>query len=323
MGVSQFWGSPVPTTPAARDADHWVGLALTDAEFALAEVRQEAGQRPRVLRTAQGPRPQGWSAWQALRRRAELGAVPVVLVLPTAGYRLLGADAPDLPRADWPDALRWRIKDAVDFAVDDAAIDVLAVPPADPAGPVRSTWVVAAPAATLRPLTEDCHTARVPLEAIDIVETALRNLCALSGDTDRARALLWAGPQHAILVVTLRGELLLSRRIDIAAEQLDQREPELRQQATERMALELQRTLDLCERQFSHANVAGLAVLPGPAAQALCDELGQVLYVPVSLLALQDHLDLSAATELADPAQLARHLVALGAALRLADEVAP
>lgn len=316
MGVSHFWGCPVPTTPVARHTDHWVGLALTDADFALAEVRQTAGQRPRVLRTATGPRPQGWSAWQGLRRRAGLGAAPVVLVLPPGGYRLLGADAPDLPREDWPDALRWRIKDAVDFPVDDAAIDVLAVPPADPSGPVRNTWVVAAPAATLRPLTEDCHTARWPLEAVDIVETALRNLCTLSGDTDRARALLWQGPQQAILVVTLRGELLLARRIDLTNEQLSTPDSASRQLAMERMALELQRTLDLCERQFSHANVAGLAVLPGAAAQALCDELGQVLYIPVTLMALQDHLDFAEAPELLEIDCLARQLVALGAALR-------
>ncbi|MBQ0943808.1 hypothetical protein KAK07_10700 [Ideonella sp. 4Y16] len=308
----------MPTTPAVRDTDHWVGLALTDAEYALAEVRQPAGARPCVVRVASGPRPQGWRPWQALRRRHELGAIPVVLVLPMAGYRLLGADAPELPRADWPDALRWRIKDAVDFPVEDAAIDVLAVPPADPTAPVRSTWVVAAPATTLQPLAEDCQTARLPLEAIDIVETALRNLCALSDDHERARALLWAGPQQAVLVVTLRGELLLARRIDVAGDLLVHEDAGLRQQATDRMALELQRTLDLCERQFSHANVAGLAVLPGAAAQALCDELGQVLYVPVSLMPVQELVDVSDAPELADPARLGTHLVALGAALRQA-----
>ncbi|MBQ0958830.1 agglutinin biogenesis protein MshI [Ideonella sp. 4Y11] len=310
----------MPTTPAVRDTDQWVGLALTDADYALAEVRQMAGERPRVLRMATGPRPQSWSHWQALRRRHELGAVPVVLVLPVAAYRLLGADAPELPRADWPDAMRWRIKDAVDFPVEDAAIDVLAVPPADPSAPVRSAWVAAAPAATIKPLAEDCQTARVPLEAIDIVETALRNLCALDGDADRARALLWVGPQQAILVVTLRGELLLSRRIDITADLLAHDDAGLRQQAADRLALELQRTLDLCERQFSHANVAGLALLPGPAAQSLCDELGQVLYVPVSLMPLDERLDLSSVTGQALPELLARHLVALGAALRQTTE---
>ncbi|MBN8486699.1 MAG: hypothetical protein J0M20_03050 [Burkholderiales bacterium] len=311
----------MPFTPVARNADQWVGLALTDAEFALAEVRQEAGRRPRVLRVLHGARPQGWSQWQTLRRRAELGAVPIVLVLPISGYRLLGVDAPAVPRQDWPDALRWQVKDAVDFPVDDAAIDVLAVPPANQDAPVRSAWVVVAPSATLRPLTEDCHTARLPLEAVDITETALRNLCALSGDTERARALLWQGSQQAILVVTWRGELLLARRIDIAAEHLDQPDAGQRHMALERMALELQRTLDVCERQFSHAHVAGLTVLPGAAAQALCDELGQVLYIPVTPMSLQEHLDLSAAPELSDPRLLTPHLVALGAALRQAVEV--
>lgn len=300
-----------------KTATPWVGLALQDGQASLAQVVVAAdGQRPQVRWVDL----QGWgdgpAPWRALRRRHRLDRQRVVAVLPAGHYQIVSHEVPQVPRADWADALRWRLKDVVDFPVDTAAIDVLAVPGPHADAPARNVLVVVASEDRVRPVAEQCENARLRLEAIDIVETSLRNLCALRGDHSRGRALLWLAPVHAELVVTLRGELLLSRRIDVGSDRLADADTAVSQAAQDHLALEVQRTLDLCERLFSHADVADLAVVPHPLAGPLVNVLAESLYLPVVVLPLAELLDLDAVPALADAAGQARYAVAIGAALR-------
>ena len=82
----------------------------------------------------------------------------------------------------------------------------------------------------------------------------------------------------------------------------------------------MQRTLDLCERLFSHANVADLVLLPDLLADSLAAELREVVYLPVLVLPLGELMDLSAAPALADASGQASYALAIGAALRPAPE---
>lgn len=308
--------------PVPQIADGWVGMALHDDAVCLVAVVQAPQQRPRVAWTARHPLPTTLAGWQALRRQHRLERSRLVAVLAPQQYQLVSLEAPELPRADWADALRWRLKDVVDFPVEDAAIDVLAVPAAQADAPTRNVLAVGASAAQVRPLTERCDDAGLRLEAIDIVETSLRNLCALGDDRQRARALLWLGPQQAQLVVSLRGELLLARRIEIGGHEMAQADEDQRAALQERIALELQRTLDLCERLFSYANVAALSLLPGPQAERLAGYLRGVVYLPVEILPLAQLIDLEASPALGAADELAACAIALGAALRPAPEAA-
>ena len=291
-------------------------MALQDGAVRIAHVVCADGARPRVVWVHSQALPDMLSAWQALRRQRQLDKLPIVAVLAPDQYALVTLDPPEVPRADWADALRWKLRDVVDFAVDDAAVDVLAVPPASPEAPVRSVFAIAAAGERIRQLAQRCDDAGLRLEAVDVVETSLRNLCALTGDSPRARALLWIGPLQTVLVVTLRGELLLARRIDAHQGQVASPDEDAAQAVRERIALEVQRTLDLCERLFGYANLAGLAVAPFPLSDRLVDYLGDIVYVPVQTLALDTLVDLSSAPDLGDATSQGAWAVALGAALR-------
>lgn len=227
-------------------------------------------------------------------------------------------DAPaDVPRSDWAAAVRWRLKDTVDYPVDTAAVDVLAVPEGTSYRAQAQLIAVAAAEAQVRPLIEQAADAGAPWQAIDIAETALRNLSALVEPADRAQALLHCQARHATLVVTYGGELLSTRQLELALALPDDADEALRTQAYDQAGLELQRTLDGIERAFGQVTLARLLVTPMPGVQRLCDHLAPLLYVPVAPLVLDEVLDLSAVPELlADPALLNRQLCAIGAALR-------
>ncbi len=311
----------------------WIGCAPHGDSVAVALVQPGAQGKPVILWTADEPWSNPSRTLQQLKRRRALARHPRVALLQHAQYQCVAMDAPaDVPRADWAAAVRWQLKDTVDFAVDSAALDVLAVPEGTSYRAQAQLIVVAAAAAEVAPLVAQASDAGVAWQAIDIAETALRNLGALVEPEGRAQAVLHCQARHATLIVTCGGALMSTRRMDLALAFADDDndndndsdnhnpDPASRNQAYEQAGLELQRTLDGIERAFGQVTLARLLITPMPGVQRLCDHLGPLLYVPVAPLQLDEVLDFSAVPELlADAALLNHRLLAIGAALRPAD----
>jgi len=276
----------------------------------------EEGHRPALRWACTEPWTGAAQSLRALRRAQSLERQRTVAVLQHAEYQMLALDAPDLPRDEWRDAIRWRLKDMVDFDVETAGIDVVEIP-VDPLHKRRASLVaMAAPRSTLAPLADAGTDAGLPWHAIDVPETALRNVAVLCADTSHGEALLHVGRAHSTLVVIALGELLLTRHIDVTLDQLIDPDEAARQQAYERASLELQRTLDNVERQFGHANLARVQVAPGAPLLGFIEYVRDLVYVPVVAFDLAAVIDLSATPMLTDPAEQAAYLPAIGAALR-------
>ena len=293
----------------------------------MALVQRCAGAKPAIRWSVDAPWAQPTRALQQLRRSRALHRHRRVALLQRSQYQCVAMDAPaDVPRPDWAAAVRWQLKDTVDFAVDSAAIDVLAVPEGTSYRAQPQIIAVAAAAAQVRPLVEQAADAGTPWQAIDITETALRNLGALVEPEGRAQALLHCQAGHATLVVSYGGELLSTRQLELALAlpdvanvnaNADATDAAARTLAYDQAGLELQRTLDGIERAFGQVTLARLLITPMPGVQALCDHLAPLLYVPVAPLDLAEVLDFSAVPALlTDAALLNRHLCAIGAALR-------
>ena len=294
----------------------WVAMAPQGGRVHVAHVVCTPGQRPAVrwACTAQWGEPT--QALRALRQSQPVAHHRTVALLQHAQYRMLTVDAPDVPREDWRDAVRWRLKEMVDFAVEDAGVAVLELP-ADPQQRRRASLLaVVAPRSVLAPLADAGTDAGLPWHAIDVPETALRNIAVLCAEAGRGEALLHVGAEHSTLVVVAQGELLLARHIDVTLAQLTDSDEVARQQGFERASLELQRTLDNVERQFGHANLARLQVAPGAPLLGFIDHVRDLVYVPVTAFDPAAVFDLSAVSHALGPAELGACLPAIGAALR-------
>ncbi len=296
----------------------WIGCAPLGDQLCLALVQAQAGGPPAVRWTAQEPWQQPTPTLQRLRRSRSLHRHRCVALLQRHQYQCVAMDAPaEVPRTEWAQAVRWQLKDMVDFAVDTAALDVLAVPEGTSYRAQQQLIAVAAAAAQVAPLVAQASDAGTPWQAIDIAETALRNLSTLLAPEGRAQAVLHCQPGHVTLVVTYQGELLSTRQMDLALLGADSADVAQRNQAFEHAGLELQRTLDGIERAFGQVTLARLLITPMPGVQALCDYLGPLLYVPVLPMVLDEVIDFSAVPALAaEPALLNQQLIAIGAALR-------
>ena len=211
-------------------------------------------------------------------------------------------------------AIRWRIKDLLDYHVDDATVDVLDIPP-DPAGATRShsMYAVAARNEAVQACIERFDAAQIPLSVIDIAETAQRNIAALYEEEGRGVGLLHLGEGDGLFTINFRRELYLARRIDIGYAQISAVHE--RAEAFNRIALELTRTLDHFDRQFGFVAVNKLLLGPEPEDSGLLEHLKSNLAIPISRVDLGATLAFDSEARL-DPRTEWQRFHLIGASLR-------
>lgn len=237
-------------------------------------------------------------------------------VLSGGEYQMLTVDAPNVPQDELKTAVRWRLKDMLDFHVDDATIDVLDIPvDSSAASRGHSMFAIAARNTLIQSRQALFGEAKLQLAVIDIPEMAQRNISALLETEGRGLAMLSFDADGGLLTITYKAELYLSRRIDVTVEQLMERDTDRLQNIFDKITLELQRSLDHFDRQFNYVNVIKLLLAP-TGTQGLHEYLAANLYMPVEAMTLDAVFDLSKTPELLDAAQQQRFFLTLGAALR-------
>ncbi len=252
-----------------------------------------------------------------LRRKHGLERAECVTLISEGDYQLQVMDAPEVPDEELRDAVRWRLNDVLDYPADAATVDLFSVP-GDPNSPtrIRSVYAVAARNELIAERMESFSGARLSLKVIDIPEMAQRNMAAMYETPGRALALLSLSAERGLLTFTAAGELYLARGIDIGLMQLDHAEGDLRKQLCDRLVLEVQRSLDHFDRQFSFLTLSRLVLAPLPEGTGLEAYLAENLYVPVEEARLEDAIDISRIPELTTRAIQAERFMAIGAALR-------
>jgi MSHA biogenesis protein MshI len=313
MGRMRFFKQSLTT-------DGWLALVPQGERLAAARVVRVPGARPAVAVAslyAAGASVEGLDkAGRELRASTSMCST----VLSGGHYQMLTVDAPNVPPDELRTAVRWRLKDMLDFHVDDATIDVLDIP-VDKTAAARqhSMFAVAARNAVIEERQKLFAQAKIKLVAIDIPEMAQRNISALLETDGRGLAMLSFDEDGGLLTVSFKGELYLSRRIDVTLEQLLDPEHARKHQRFEKITLELQRSLDHFDRQFHFINVARLLLAPSAIA-GLEEYLSSNLYTPVARFDLADVFDMSAVPELAAPERQQQLFLALGAALRVEEK---
>jgi MSHA biogenesis protein MshI len=298
-----------------RDHPGWVALAVTERDIRCVHGLHEGSGGPAVLRLVaepiEDPEDLGKSA-----RNLDLSGHQCTTVLQPGDYQLLVLDAPNVPQEELRAAIRWRIKDMIDYHVDDATVDVLDIPVDKTAsGRTRSMFAAAARNQVIQACVEKFHGAGIPLSVIEIPETAQRNLSALYEDKGRGAAMLHLGEESGLLTISYAGELYLSRRLDIPLSALTRDDDQQqRNDCFERILLELQRTLDHLERQFPWVIVTKLLLAPEPTETGLAEFLRSNLDIAVIPVDLRDKISFADAN--AEPGMQWQMFHLIGASLR-------
>jgi MSHA biogenesis protein MshI len=295
-----------------------VGVAFGRDQVAVAVVRREANGPSVLVRCESVPLNHGAppEATASVLQKLGLPRLPASSVLRPDDYQLALVEAPDVPPAELRAAMRWRLRDAIDFRVEEAVIDVIDVPSQGRGSQSRMLYAVAA-----RRSAVDRQAAQLggvaSFDVVDVPELCLRNLASLVPTADRGVALLHLGDTAATVVLVRGRTFYFARQMDLQATlryNLNADAPIEGRIDPTGVVLELQRSLDYYERHFDQPPITRIAIAPaGPRADQLAADLHQETGLEVGALDLNELLSCSAPVE---PAIQAACLLAVGAALR-------
>ncbi len=289
-----------------------LGVEFAAEGVAFAYIKRMPTQQPLLVSSEFIPIDKSVDAADVLRARlAKLGLqkIPCNIAMSSGSYQMLLGEAPKVPPEELADALRWRVKDLIQFPIADAVMDAFLLPEDSARGTSRMAYAVVAQRPQVTQLIAQAKSAQLNLQSIDIPELCLRNLAQACCDTKRGIALVKLGQGGGSLQIIRDGNLYLSRQFALAynAGLLDDLPGDA-------LVLELQRSLDYFERQMrqtppSHVYLCGENV----TADKLTPEIRNSLAVKIELFTIETGVQLG---ENIQEHSLSLCLLALGAALR-------
>ncbi|MEW6330522.1 MAG: pilus assembly protein PilM [Pseudomonadota bacterium] len=290
------------------------GVGLRADGVCVVRVQRTTGRAPAL--TLLDFRPWGDQGQEKVLARVasdyDLGRSRCTTVLDASDYSLLLTEAPDVPPDELRAAIRWRIKDLIDFHINDATLDVFDLPGEKAAGRARQMYAVAARSSVIQKRADLMHAAGINLDVIDIPEMAQRNLAALLPEDAKGVALLSFTSGGGLITISKQSDIYLSRNLDIGLDMLASFSDS--NELFDRIALEVQRSLDYYDSHFRQAPVTTLALAPLPReVPGLVDHLKANLSVNVIAMDLAQLMECQ--VELKPELQSAC-LAVLGAALR-------
>lgn len=294
----------------------WSAVVACASGIHAVNVAAAAG-RPCVLGCASLP-----SGELSARTLAALAAQlrsdgPWVLALGRQEYRILVVPEPPVQEAEIEQSLRWTIAGMIDFAPEEANLAWMRIPTVQelPNRPPQ-LYVMVTRREWIERYARLFKDARLALRAIDVRETGQRNLATLASQPGEGVALLRVAPDGIELTISCNGELYLDRFIEEIVFGHGLPDPEAQERMLERIALQVQRSLDYIERNLSFIEVKRLLIAPLPRPLDLAGLIAPNLAIPVENLDLADHFDFSLTPELREQENQALYFEALGAALR-------
>ncbi len=295
--------------------DSWVGMArvkrLADGELSLAACAFGLAEES-----------DNWSD----RMGSCIGddtAQPTAVstVLRPGAYQLQYVEIPNVPAEEMLDAVRWRIKDMIEYPLDEAVIELIEMPLHSNAGSKPSAYAVVSQRTEILHQIERMENAGLSMDVIDIPELCMRNIAMLLPQDKDGVALLYLAENCGYLTITRKGVLHLMRRIETGRNSLAEAADDefLFQERVAGVSLEVQRSLDYYESHFDYRPIANLAICRGADLETLPAAMAEHLGLVVSQIQLGDFFHLENEISMADEGHC---LLAIGAALRVEETAA-
>lgn len=240
-----------------------VALSLSMDRLALV-VRPADGRPVRAYERAAGA--DAAATLQSLVREAGAAGMACEWVLDPGMYSLQQVDKPAVPPSEWIQALRWKVRDVIGFPIEEAVMDAFEVPGLDSRGRPPTLYLAVARKDELRPRIAQIEAAGLQLAKIGISDLAWAEAVRVLSPGDDSLAALVIDARGGTMLALREGTLFVARRFEFDAD--DQRvlrepQPGRTDRLFERVALELQRTLDYFDRTHQRPPPRRLLLLAG------------------------------------------------------------
>lgn len=301
-----------------------VGLSINKHRIALAHITRKRGDvfletcvREDLPIDGGDPLKMVGDRLPALVEALGLSGVRCSCVLAPTDYNIYLVEAPEVEPDEMRSAIRWKIKDLLDLPIEESVIDVFPLPEDALRGRKAMVYAVAADKARVAQLIGLVERSGMALDAIDIPEMAMRNMTSQFSDDTNGLAFIALKQSGSTMNLSRQGQLYLTRRINtpVAAEALHSEDWHgLR----DRLALEIQRSLDYYESQMGQSPISRILLAPRQSdSDAMAASLSEALAAPMDVF---DYAALIPSADNISAELKGACMMAIGAALRIDSE---
>lgn len=244
---------------------------------------------------------------------------PIATSLSLGDYAILSIEAPEVPAVELKSAIRWQIRDSIDYHIDDAVLDVFDAPAAGVNGQQKTLYVVVTRRSTIAQHIKPFQDIDANLTTIDIPELALRNIVTRLPQDEAGVVFVYLSQDSGVLIITRQNTLYLARSLEFGFAGMRAATPlgdpfDLVETEVDRLGLEIQRSMDYYDRYFVQPPLSSLIIAPMPEKiVGLTERLSEHLGIDAAMLDINE----IAGLDLGIDAHLqSQCLLAIGTALR-------
>lgn len=276
----------------------------------VAKVSQKGNEKPMVeLADKTSFNINKPDALKQLVKQYRLNQSSVSYLLEFDEHQLIQIEKPSVEDAELKEASRWALQDLINAPVEELTIDTIDIPKALSSDQEQDfIYVFYANNARIGEISNQLVDANVNLKSIEARVMAQRNIANLLAKPDEGEAILSFSSAGALVTFSYQGEICNARFIEVPLEKSDS--------SFEKIALEIQRSLDGFEARFRHVFIKRLLVAPFDIRDQFCEHLSNSIYTEVVPFDLDTLFDFADGVEVKDLSTQASFMPVLGAALR-------
>ena len=249
-----------------------------------------------------------------------LEGLSTIFILSATQYDLFLIEEPEVTAEELMAAVRWKVKDYVEYPIAEAMIDYMPLPTKSLEIKGKMGYAIVAKKAVIDEMVLLVNSAGLRVTAVDIAESAvcavMRHLKEMTEGVLCFRLL----PGLSQIIILKGGLILLMRNLDLKQEYLleqtgrPEKGAEEQEKTANDMALEIQRSIEYSVTNLKQGNIRQVVFTPmNSLVEPLIEELKEGLGMDMRLMQLSEVVSGFPKMSLIDQGQC---LVALGGALR-------
>lgn len=180
-------------------------------------------------------------------------------VLGTGEYSLNLVESPLVAASEIPMAMRWVLRDLINFPIEEATIDTFDVPFLRARDNIKMIYAAAIQKQRVEKIEKRIKSSGLILQFIDIPEMTLKNILSRNPQKLKGCALVQLGAKSGKLILCRDDQICITRSVDLKLENLGQDSAQ-DAKTLESLALEFQRSFDYLNSVFRQ-NIPNTIVL--------------------------------------------------------------